>query len=102
MLSRVSALLLVAGASTCSAFRAAVMHQRPVVIPRARPVVAADLFVADPSYNLAAGAAVIGTIFGGLEDIKGGDGEKLPTAKVFGGGAVLFIIIAAFFAFQSA
>jgi hypothetical protein len=40
-------------------------------------------------------------VCGGLEDLKGGDGEKLPTAKLFGGAAVLFVVFAAFLAFQT-
>ena len=55
----------------------------------------------DSSYNLAAGSAVIGTICGGLEDIKGNDGKKLPTAKLFGAGALLFTIFGAFIAYQT-
>ena len=51
--------------------------------------------------NLAAGAAVIGTLCGGLEDIKGADGEKLVTSKLFGGAALVFVIFGAFIAFQT-
>lgn len=47
------------------------------------------------NYNLAAGSAVLGTIFGGLENFKG------PTAKLFGGGAIAFTIFGAFIAFQT-
>ena len=60
-----------------------------------------ELTVVDPSYNLAAGSAVVGTLCGGLEDIKGPSGDKLPTAKLFGGAAVLFVVFAAFIAFQT-
>lgn len=59
------------------------------------------LTIFDSSYNLAAGSAVIGTICGGLEDLKGNDGEKLPTAKLFGAGALLFTIFGAFIAYQT-
>ena len=59
------------------------------------------LTIFDSSYNLAAGSAVIGTICGGLEDIKGNDGKKLPTAKLFGAGALLFTIFGAFIAYQT-
>ena len=55
----------------------------------------------DSSYNLAAGSAVIGTICGGLEDLKGNDGKKLITAKLFGAGALLFTIFGAFIAYQT-
>jgi len=62
----------------------------------------AEMFVADPSYNLAAGAAVLGTICGGLEDLRTGDlGKKLPTAPLFGGAAVLLTVFGAFLAFQT-
>jgi NIMA (never in mitosis gene a)-related kinase len=57
--------------------------------------------VIDASYNLAGGSAVIGTLCGGLEDLKGSDGQKLPTAKLFGGAAVLFTLFGAFIAFQT-
>ena len=60
-----------------------------------------DLFVADPSYNLAAGAAILGTVAGGLEDLKGGDGKKLVTAPLFGGAALLLVAFGAFLAFQT-
>jgi Protein of unknown function (DUF3119) len=55
----------------------------------------ADTVLIDPSYDLAAGAAVVGTICGVLEDRKG------PLAKVFGAGALLFVAFGAFIAFQT-
>ena len=78
------------------------VRRQSVRAPRVRSIVCdGSAFVVDASYNLAAGAAVVGTICGGLEDIKGADGEKLPTAKLFGGSAVLFVVFAAFLAFQT-
>lgn len=55
----------------------------------------------DPSYNLAIGAFGVGLASGFLEDIRKDDGEKLPTAKIFGGLALLFTIFAAFLTFQT-
>jgi NIMA (never in mitosis gene a)-related kinase len=55
-----------------------------------------DLLTIDSSYNLAAGAAVVGTVCGVLENFKG------PTAKLFGGAAVVFTAFGAFVAFQTA
>jgi len=49
----------------------------------------------DSNYNLAAGCAVISTIFGILENSKG------PAAKVFGAGSIAFIAFAAFLTFQT-
>lgn len=49
----------------------------------------------NPSYNLAAGSAVLGTICGGLENFKG------PTAKFFGGGAIAFTLFGGFLAYQA-
>ena len=49
----------------------------------------------DPSYDLAAGSAVLGTIFGGLENYKG----KL--GKVFGAGAIIFTLFGGFVAYQT-
>lgn len=49
----------------------------------------------DASYNLAAGSAVVGTVFGVLENFKG----KL--GKVFGAGAILFTLFGGFVAFQT-
>jgi NIMA (never in mitosis gene a)-related kinase len=57
--------------------------------------------IADPSFNLAAGSAVVGTICGGLEDVVKNKVGK-PLAYVFGGGAILFTIFGAFVAFQTA
>ena len=70
--------------------------QRPLLRMSVDPVT-----IFDSSYNLAAGSAVIGTICGGLEDLKGNDGKKLPTAKLFGAGALLFTIFGAFIAYQT-
>jgi len=58
-----------------------------------RPLYAGE-FV-DASYDLAAGSAVIGTVFGVLENFKG----KL--GKVFGVGAILFTLFGGFVAFQT-
>jgi hypothetical protein len=49
----------------------------------------------DSSYNLAIGSLVLGAVFGVFENYKG------PTAKFFGGGAILFTAFAAFVAFQT-
>lgn len=49
----------------------------------------------DSNYNLAAGCAVIGTMFGILENFKG------PAGKIFGAGSIAFIIFAAFITFQT-
>jgi len=51
--------------------------------------------IINPSYNLAAGSAVLGTICGGLENFKG------PTAKFFGGSAIAFTIFGGFLAYQT-
>lgn len=96
-------LFLVAG--TTSAFQpASQLHARPALSwPRARAAAMVDpTFIADPSFNLAAGSALLGTVCGGLEDLKDGDENKLPTAPVFGLAAVLFVLFGAFIAFQTA
>mmetsp|Transcript_677 Transcript_677/g.954 ORF Transcript_677/g.954 Transcript_677/m.954 type:complete len:217 (+) Transcript_677:1-651(+) len=49
----------------------------------------------NPNYNLAAGSAVLGTVCGVLENLKG------PTAKLFGGGAIAFTLFGGFIAFQT-
>ena len=90
--------------AACAALHAAphsIVGRAPSLRQTVPARMAAEVFVADPSYNLAAGAAVFGVICGGLEDIKGGDGAKLPTAKLFGGAAVLFVVFAAFLTFQT-
>jgi hypothetical protein len=51
--------------------------------------------VVGASYNLAAGAAVVGTVCGGLENFKG------PTGKFFGAGAIAFTLFGGFLAFQT-
>ena len=55
---------------------------RPSMVATARSsLIAMDAtFIADPSFNLAAGSAVLGTLCGGLEDLKDGEDNKLPTA----------------------
>lgn len=55
----------------------------------------------DSSYNLAIGAFGVGLAGGVLEDIKSSDGIKLPTAKLFGGLALVFTLFAGFLAFQT-
>jgi hypothetical protein len=55
----------------------------------------------DPSYNLAIGAFGVGLVGGVLEDVKGKNGEKLITAKLFGGLALVFTLFSAFLAFQT-
>jgi len=62
---------------------------------------ATPFFIVDPSFNLAAGSAVIGTLCGGLEDVVKQKVNK-SLAAVFGGGAILFTIFGAFIAFQTA
>lgn len=60
-------------------------------------MVAPDLLFVDPNYNLAAGAAVVGTVCGVLEDrLKGSVG------KVFGAGAIVFTLFGGFIAYQTA
>lgn len=61
----------------------------------------AGLELVDPSYNLAIGAFGIGLAAGFLEDLRDGNGEKLLTAKPFGGLAVLFTLFSLFLAFQT-
>ena len=84
-------------ASSVHAFVAA---PRPVS-PAARRMSPPRALVIDPSYNLAGGAALLGTLCGGLEDLKDSDGNKLVTAKLFGGAAVVFVLFGAFLAFQT-
>lgn len=93
------AVLLVVFASPATAFRPAASMRRSVAAVSKLQMM--DPTIIDPSFNLAAGSAVIGTICGGLEDLKGKDGNKLPTAKLFGGGALLFTLFGAFIAFQT-
>lgn len=57
--------------------------------------------VIDPSFNLAAGALVIGTISGGLEDVFKTKLQQRAVAFVFGGAALLFTIFGGFLAFQT-
>jgi hypothetical protein len=90
----VAALLLV---STAVAFRPTVFTRRSL----AKVSMLDPVTILDPSYNLAAGSLVIGTICGGLEDLKGQDGNKLPTAKLFGGGALLLTIFGLFIGYQT-
>jgi hypothetical protein len=55
----------------------------------------------DPSYNLAIGSFGVGLVGGALEDLRNADGVKLPTAKIFGGLALLFTLFAGFLTFQT-
>lgn len=55
----------------------------------------------EPSYNLALGSFGVGLAAGALEDIRNSEGIKLPTAKIFGGLALLFTLFAAFLTFQT-
>ena len=55
----------------------------------------------DPSYNLAIGAFGLGLMGGFLEDARDEEQNKLPTAPLFGGIALLFTIFAAFLTFQT-
>ncbi|VEU44483.1 unnamed protein product [Pseudo-nitzschia multistriata] len=59
------------------------------------------LELVDPSYNLAIGAFAIGLAGGFLEDLRDENGEKLLTAKPFGGLAVIFTVFSLFLAFQT-
>ena len=59
------------------------------------------LEIVDPSYNLAIGSFGVGLLGGVLEDIKGPDGTKLATAKLFGVVALLFTLFAGFLAIQT-
>lgn len=93
-----SALLL-----ACTAFQPALLRPTPrAQLSHVRVRMVADVFVVDPSFNLAAGAAIVGTICGGLEDLKDGKGAKLPTWPLFGGAALVFAIFGTFIAFQTA
>lgn len=65
------------------------------VIVKAAPV---DLFV-DPSYNLAAGSLVVGTVFGGLEDLKSKLGKYI--GYLFGAWAIFFTAFGLFIAYQT-
>ena len=57
---------------------------------------APSMTLVDPSFDLAAGAAVVGTVCGVLEDrLKGSVG------KVFGAGAIIFTLFGGFVAFQT-
>ena len=61
--------------SICVTFTNAFMHGRPLVSHSPTPTAfpfklrAVSMTVIDPSFNLAAGALVVGTLAGGLEDI---------------------------------
>jgi hypothetical protein len=55
----------------------------------------------EPSYNLAIGAFGVGLVGGLLEDVRNSEGVKQPTAKLFGGIALLFTLFAGFLAFQT-
>uniref|UniRef100_A0A7R9ZSX1 Uncharacterized protein n=1 Tax=Craspedostauros australis TaxID=1486917 RepID=A0A7R9ZSX1_9STRA len=57
--------------------------------------------IVEPSYNLALGALGVGVLGGALEDLRNDQGDKLPTAKLFGGAALLFATFALFLAFQT-
>ena len=61
----------------------------------------ASLELIDPSYNLALGAFGLGLTGGFLEDLRKENGDKLPTAKIFGGIALIFTIFSAFLTFQT-
>ena len=82
-----------------TAFTAPGLHA--VAARRAAAPLMDATFVADASYNLAAGSLVLGTLCGGLEDIKDGESNKLPTAPLFGLGAIIFTLFGAFIAFQT-
>ena len=88
-------------AASSSALRLPAVPTALRAAPRAAPIKMVAPFIADTSYNLAAGSAVLGTICGGLEDIKDGEGKKLLTAPFFGGLAVLLVVFGAFIAFQT-
>ena len=60
----------------------------------ARSLAPSDLLV-DSNYNLAAGALVVGTICGVLENFKG------ITARLFGAGAIVFTLFGGFLWFQT-
>jgi len=59
-----------------------------------------ELLVVDPNYNLAAGAAILGTVAGGLEDVTKPIAKGL-VAKIFGAAAILGVIFGAFVAYQT-
>jgi hypothetical protein len=69
--------------------------------PSGQLQVVAGLDIIEPSYNLAVGAFGVGLLGGVLEDIKGRDGAKLATAKIFGVAALLFTLFAGFLAVQT-
>ena len=57
--------------------------------------------IVDASYNLAAGSAVLGTVFGGLENLKENKGFPKFLAQVFGAGAIVFTLFGGFIAYQT-
>lgn len=75
----------------------------PHTVPRSvsNSALWAGLELVEPSYNLAIGAFGIGLAAGFLEDLRDEQGEKLLTAKPFGGLAVLFTVFSLFLAFQT-
>ena len=98
-------LLLVLGSVSGLHLSQPMLNRAHSPLTRARvaaPLIMDATFVADPSFNLAAGSAILGTICGGLEDLKDGENKKLPTAPLFGLGAIVFVLFGAFIAFQTA
>ena len=95
-------LLLILGSASALQLGRPVLSHGHLPMPRAAtPAMDASTFVADANFNLAAGSAILGTICGGLEDLKDGDDKKLPTAPLFGLGAIVFVLFGAFIAFQT-
>lgn len=71
--------------------------------PTAFPVKlrAVSMTVIDPSFNLAAGALVVGTLAGGLEDIVKNKLQQKALALLFGGTALVFTIFGGFLGYQT-
>lgn len=91
-------------ALTCDAFVAPVtstlQHNNALILSSTSTSLNAIELV-DPSYNLAIGAFGVGLGCGFLEDLRDGEGEKLLTAKPFGGLALIFTVFSLFLAFQT-
>jgi hypothetical protein len=87
-------------AGSAIAFQPSPTLARPAA-SKALPPLNMAIEVVDASYNLAIGTLGVGLVGGVLEDLKNDAGKKLPTAKIFGGIALLFTVFAAFIAFQT-
>jgi hypothetical protein len=95
-----SSLLLLSLVDTAAAFQLTPTYHNSRHSSKA-PCLQMSIDLVDPSYNLAIGAFGVGLVGGVLEDIKDKSGEKLITAKLFGGLALVFTLFSAFLAFQT-